>query len=335
MPLLDGALALIGATGRTSDIASRFLLFVIPSSPLLGIGMAGAGFLRALGDARRAMMVTLSSALVAAVADPLLIFVLGLGMDGAALATIAARLALTAVALRGCTHAHALLALPRASALAIDGRLIGVIAVPAVLTNVATPVGNTAVTAAIARFGDSAVAGWAVIGRLTPLAFGAVFALSGSVGPILAQNLGAARFDRVESALRDSAVFTLGYCLAIWLVLFALREELVAVFGLAGEGAMLVRFFCSIIAGSFIFTGALFVANAAFNNLGFPTLSTVFNWARATLGTFPFVAVGAAAAGAPGVLGGWAAGGVVFGSAALLACFAVVRRLARKRPTTV
>jgi hypothetical protein len=39
----------------------------------------------------------------------------------------------------------------------------------------------------IARYGDSAVAGWAVLGRLVPVAFGAFFALSGSIGPIMAE----------------------------------------------------------------------------------------------------------------------------------------------------
>lgn len=56
---------------------------------------------------------------------------------------------------------------------------IAAIAVPAVLTNIATPFGNGIVTAMIARYGDSAVAGWAVLGRLVaPSTFGAFFALS-------------------------------------------------------------------------------------------------------------------------------------------------------------
>ena len=39
--------------------------------------------------------------------------------------------------------------------------------------------------------------------------------------------------------------------------------------------------------------GAQFVANAAFNNLGRPNLSTWFNWGKATLGTIPFAWYGA------------------------------------------
>jgi hypothetical protein len=73
-------------------------------------------------------------------------------------------------------------------------------------------------------------------------------------------------------------------------------------------------------------SGALFVANAAFNNLGYPVLSTVFNWGRASLGTIPFVTYGAYF-GPVGLLVGQAAGSVIFGTLALITAFHVVGRL--------
>ena len=63
-------------------------------------------------------------------------------------------------------------------------------------------------------------------------------------------------------------------------------------------------------AAGFVFLGALFVSNAAFNTLGRPHFSTVLNWGRATLGTMPFVAAGAHLGGAEGVLAGSMLGGV-------------------------
>ncbi len=76
------------------------------------------------------------------------------------------------------------------------------------------------------------------------------------------------------------------------------RDALVAVFNAEGETASLLRLFCTVIAGSWIFHGALFVANAAFNNLGAPLMATLFNWGKATLGTVPFALVGAQWGGA-------------------------------------
>jgi Na+-driven multidrug efflux pump len=165
-----------------------------------------------------------------------------------------------------------------------------------------------------------------------PVAFGAIFALSGSIGPILGQNFGARRFDRVRRAIIDSMVSMLCYCAAMWLALIILREPIVRLFGASGEGAELIRFFCVYIAGSMLFIGALFVANATFNNLGFPTWSTVLNWGRATIGTIPFAWIGATYFGAAGVLAGQALGAVLFGIGAVIVCLSTVGRLAAEHP---
>ena len=60
--------------------------------------MALSGVLRAAGDARRAMFVTLAGGIVTAFTDPLLIFGLGLGVYGAAWATVISRLVFLASA---------------------------------------------------------------------------------------------------------------------------------------------------------------------------------------------------------------------------------------------
>jgi hypothetical protein len=78
------------------------------------------------------------------------------------------------------------------------------------------------------------------------------------------------------------------------------------------------------------FLALLFVANAAFNNLGFPLLSTAFNWGRATLGTMPFAYLGSVLAGPKGAVVGLGAGGLMFGVAGISTAFWAVRRLERK-----
>ena len=51
----------------------------------------------------------------------------------------------------------------------------------------------------------------------------------------------------------------------------------------------------------------------------------MLNWGRHTVGTIPFVWIGGALYGAPGVLIGQAAGGVLFGVAAILIVRGVIR----------
>jgi Na+-driven multidrug efflux pump len=201
------------------------------------------------------------------------------------------------------------------------------IALPAVLTNVATPVAGAFVAGVIARFGDTAIAGNAVIDRLVPVAFGGLFALSGAVGPILGQNWGAGRFERMRATLRDAVVVTAVYVVAVWALLAGGRGIVVDLFHAEGVAAQVVTAFCLLAGPMWFFNGLLFVANASFNNLGFPFLSTAFNWGRATLGTMPFALVGAAWGGPVGVLIGVAVGSVAFGIGALATAFWTIRRL--------
>lgn len=330
LPLLDPILTLLGAKGETKRIAEGFLFIVVPSMPLLGVGMCLSGIMRAVGDAKRAMYVTLFGGLASAILDPLLIFGFDMGVTGAAVATLLSRFALIIAGWHGAVRIHNLVAMPRIGDLRLDFRPIAAIALPAVLTNVATPVGNAYMTSAFSAYGDETVAGWAVIGRVIPIAFGAIFALSGAVGPILGQNLGAGQMERVRQTLVDALVFTGIYTLGVWTGLYLLQDAIVDVFSASGEMADLIRFFCTIVAVTWLFNGALYVANAAFNNLGFPTYSTLFNWGRAILGTVPFVYAGSYLGGAEGALLGQGVGGVVFGVGAIVVCFRVVSTLKPK-----
>lgn len=310
---LTPLVALMGATGETAKLAELYLAIIIPSLPVLILGMVGGAVLRAHGAARAAMMATIWGGLVNAVLDPILIFGLGLDLTGAALASVAARLTIAFMSLRPLIRDHGGLDRPEIKGLVADLRPVLAIAVPAILTQLATPVGQAFVTRSMAAFGEEAVAGMAIVGRLTPLSFAIVFALSGAVGPIIGQNHGAGDEQRVRRAFRDAILFV-ALCIAvITAALFALRGPIAALFEAEGVARQLVYLFCGPLALAFFFNGVIFVANASFNNLGHPYWSTWVNWGRHTLGTIPLVMLGAAIWGAPGVLIGQAAGGVLFG----------------------
>ncbi|WP_439794447.1 MATE family efflux transporter [Photobacterium leiognathi] len=310
LPLL---LDLIGAKGHVAEAASQYLTILLPSAPLIAVSMAAGAALRGVGDARRSMIATLIGGAVNAVLDPLFIFGFSMGIQGAAIASVFARLAVMLFSLYVVIYKHQLLAKPDFTGFKQAIPTVAKIAFPAILTNTATPIGNAVVTSNIAQFGENFVAGYAVIGRIMPVCFALVFSLSGAVGPIIGQNFGAERCDRIQLILRDAMIFTAAYCVVVSLALWAGQGYLISMFSLTGDAAEIVGVFCTFIAVTFIFNGALFVANAAFNNLNRPTWSTALNMGKATIGTIPFVLIGGHLAGASGVLIGQAVGSVVFG----------------------
>jgi putative MATE family efflux protein len=319
LPVLLGAL---GAGGRTLTLAHEYLLIVLPSWPPLVLGMCASAMLRSAGEAQLAMFITLTGAIVATIFDAALILGLGLGLHGAAVSAFISHVAVLVLGLWLVVRTQDLLGWPDWHAFKHDWTLIARFAVPIVLANLATPAGGAYVTLAMSQFSDSAVAGWAVIGRIIPIAFGAIFALSGAIAPIIGQNLGARQFDRVRAVLHGGLRLAALLTAAAWLFLALAAPVLVRLFNASGEAAALIVFFCRWLAPLFVFFGTLFVCNAACNALGRPQYATVLNWGRATLGTVPFVTFGSYW-GSKGVLVGHMMGGIAFGLAAVV----VVNRL--------
>lgn len=323
---LTGLARLVGASGETLELAVLYLSIIIPSLPILVVGMAGGAILRAHGDARRAMMATVIGGVVNAVLDPILIFGLGLDLTGAALASVAARITIGVASLYPIIRHYGGFHLPKFNALAADTVPIMTLAFPAILTQLATPIGQAYVTRAMAEYGEDAVSGMAIIGRITPVAFGVIFALSGAVGPIIGQNYGARQNNRVLGAYRDGVLFTLAFVLVMTAILFLLRQPIAGLFQADGLSKDLIFLFCGPLALAFFFNGLMFVSNASFNNLGHPYYSTWMNWGRHTLGTIPFVLLGGTWFGAAGILIGQAVGGVIFGLISAILALRVIAK---------
>ncbi|WP_306115620.1 MULTISPECIES: MATE family efflux transporter [unclassified Roseovarius] len=320
----DFLLGLVGATGEIAQMSKSYLFIILPTTVFSGMAMVAVAVLRAYGDAKRAMYPSLLGGGVNAVLDPIFIFSLGLGLEGAAWATAIARMATMGFALYPAIREYDAFAGFRPREVSRDLLEVIGIAVPAVLTNIATPLGTAIVTREMARFGTEAVAGMAVIGRLTPVVFAVVLALSGAIGPIIGQNFGASRLDRVRESYIDGLKFLSIYVLLAALVLYLVRVPLADMFGAKGDARILIYWFCGPLALANFFNGAIFVSNASFNNLGYPVYSSWINWGRHTLGTWPFVVVFAAWWGAPGVLIGQAVGGVLFAVVAVWLSFRVI-----------
>ncbi|WP_438726842.1 MATE family efflux transporter [Parasphingorhabdus sp. DH2-15] len=317
---------LIGAEGGAKDAAIQYIRIVAPFGPVTVCGMIASGFLRAYGDARRAMNTTLAMAITNAIFDPLLIFGFGLGFTGAAYATVLSIFAMAAFGLWpvlkiyggfGTFHRHEF-----ANNFPAIRRIMG----PAILTNLATPVGGFITFSYLSTYSDDVIASYSVIGRIVPVAFCLLFSLSGAIGPIVGQNFGAGDMGRVRSTINCAIAFAVGYTLLIWPVLYILVPIVGAQFGLGEEGVYLLEVFAIVVVPLFLFNGILYISNAAFNNLDRANWSTWLNWGRNTIGILPFVYFGAIYAGPAGVVAAPALGGVVFGILGYILALRLIKR---------
>lgn len=322
IPNLYFLLGWIGATDDLADLAYSYIVILLPATFMSGISMSLVTHLRADGAARKAMYPSLCGALVNLVFDPILIFGLGMGLQGAAAATVMARAATLAVALYPFRGEIRTILFPGFRAVRRHIYEIGRYALYSAFASVATPIGQAMMMRQFASFGHEAVAGISIIGRLAPVVFAVINALSGAIGPIMAQNYGANKMERVREAFRAAARFLGIYVAVVALVLFLLRSQIAWMFGATGVTQELLYLYCSPFAIIAFFNGLISISSGALNSLGHPTYVMGFSWVKNTVGLLPFLVVGAY------LYGLW---GVAFGLLLHTAVFAYVSVYLAKR----
>ncbi|MFT4610133.1 MAG: putative MATE family efflux protein [Cellvibrionaceae bacterium] len=323
---LPTLLSLMGASGQALELANAYTSIVIIGMPLLAVAMSMGSIMRAKGDAKNSMLIYIVAGLSNIVLDPILIFGLDLGVTGAALATLISRIIMLAMAYHIIVNRDQLVGAFNLHHYRQELSSYTKIAFPAILTNLSTPLSMAYVTYAMAQFGDSAVAGVAIINKIQPVAFVGLFALSSVIGPIAGQNFGAKKFDRVSKTLFESIRFTLIYCAIVSAILWLSQWWFVPLFGGSAAANELVYLFCSGLSLIFIFNGITFLTNALFNNLGVAYYATIINILKATVGTIPFVILGANIAGVEGVLWGLFAGSIFIAVIGLLLAIKLVNK---------
>ncbi len=328
---LTDLLQLLGASDEALHYADQYSSIVLPSMPLMAIAMAAGGVIRALGEAKAAMVLPLVAAGVNAILDPIFIFTFGWGIEGAAWASVIARVAMLGFGLWVVIVHHQLLGRWQLTHFGSDVKQFFSIALPAALTNLSTPIAVACITAIMAQYGDEAVGGNAIIARIQQVAFAGLFALSGAIGGIAAQNWGANQVDRVRQTLTKSLQFVAVYCLVVCTALAIATPWLITLFGATGVTANLIRWFCLGFSIMFLFNGATFVTNALFNNLGVARYATLFNFGKATLGTIPFAYFGAQWAGPWGIFAGVTLGAAIFAACGVWMCYSRINHLPQQK----
>jgi|TARA_R110002126_G_scaffold10087_4_gene45383 MATE family, multidrug efflux pump len=327
-------LHLAGADGAANQAATGYIRIFAPFLPFSVAAMVCSGFLRAHGAARRAMNVTLSMGIANAILDPIFIFGFDWGINGAAVASACAAIISALFAISPIVRDYGGFDRFSVPGFRRDIPSIMAILVPAILTNIATPVGGFISYRFIADYSDNVIAGFAVVGRVVPVAFCLMFSLSGAIGPIIGQNFGALQFDRVRTTIKQATLFALAYTMIIWPVLYLLSGPISDAFHLVGEGRHVFWLFALLLTPLFFFNGMLFIGNAACNNLGRPTWSTAMNWLRNTLGIIPFLWLGREFYGLDGIVVGPAIGGIIFGIAGYMVAQYLVNQRERRAPLT-
>ena len=207
--LKETILRSFGSTEETFRYANDYLNIVLAGTPFMTIGFSLNNIIRSEGNARIAMMSMIISAGTNIILDPIFIFWLGMGVQGAAYATVISMFVLMVWVLVHFRGKRSVIKLRGRNIRINRGIFIEIIAIG--MAPFSMQIANSVVQAVINKKliefgGDLAVGAMGIINSVLTLVIMAIVALNMAAQPIIGFNFGAKSPSRVKEALRISII---------------------------------------------------------------------------------------------------------------------------------
>ncbi len=289
---LDPLMRLLGSTESILPYARDYGRYILLGAPVMTASFVLNNVLRAEGHATLSMIgITIGGVLNIAL-DPIFIFVFGLGISGAAIATVLSQCVGFLILLTCFLAKKSML---RLSARHISRRIntygdILRTGMPSFFRQGLASIATAALVVAAGVYGDPAVAAMSVVGRVFMFILSVLIGFGQGFQPVIGYNYGAKRFDRV----RASFFFTLktGF---VMMGLLALAGWFAApsVIGLFGSGQMqeigvfAMRAQCV----GLLFQPLSVVSNMTFQSIGKSWQATFLSSARQGVYFLPLILV--------------------------------------------
>jgi Na+-driven multidrug efflux pump len=248
------------------------------------------------------------AAIVNLVLDPLLIFGLGpfprLEVQGAAIATTLSWIIALLLAGRLLIFKRKLLhsaSLVR-SRMVANWRALAHIARPAALMNLINPIANGILMAMIARIDHAGVAAFGAGMRLESVLLLVVMALSSSLMPFIAQNLGAGQHVRAKAALLKSLQFILVFQTMLYIPMYFFAYPIAQQFSNDPVVIDWLTFYIMALPAAYGPLGIVIIFATSLNAYHRPMSSLVINLCRLMLLMLPLAALGSYIGGVKGLM---------------------------------
>ena len=192
----------------------------------------GSGILRAVGDSRRPLLFLMLSALLNTVLDLFFVLVLGMKVDGVALATVLAQVISAGAILFVLTREKAAYGI-RWKELRVDrDSLSGIVKIglPSSIQSAITAFSNVFVQSYINAFGSACMAGYSIYNKLDAFVLIPVQALAMSSTTMVGQNWGAKQTARARKSVSTAIWLSLISTALLGIVAFLAANDLIGLF---------------------------------------------------------------------------------------------------------
>ena len=320
LALKEPILYLFGASPDTFPYADGYMSIYLCGTLFVMVSLGMNPFINAQGCGRTGMMTVLLGAAVNIALDPVLIFVLHMGVRGAALATVFSQALSAAWVLLFLTGKRAILRLRRENIRLDRGRTARIISLglSGFFVNLTNSLVQVVCNATLQYYGGDLYVGvMTIINSIREVFAMPVQGLTNGSQPVAGYNYGARLYSRVRQSIRFSVGVTMAYSCLFWLAAMVLPGPMIRIFkddpAVIQAGVPALRVYFSL----FLFMSLQIAAQGVFVGLGKSKQAVFFSLLRKAVVNAPLTVLLAMWMGAGGVFAAEAVSQLVGG----LTCF--------------
>ena len=199
---MDPFILLLGSTETIAPYARQYLTWILIAAPVMTCSYTLNNLLRFEGKASLGMIGMMTGAILNIALDPVLMFVLNMGIAGAAVATAFSQMVsfgiLLSMYLRGKTAIRFSIRKADFSPATVGD--IMATGLPSLLRQVLNSLATILLNSSAAVYGDEAVAAMSIVGRVSFFVFALALGIGQGFQPVSAFNYGAKKYARLRKA---------------------------------------------------------------------------------------------------------------------------------------
>lgn len=287
-------LRLLGASDETLPYAKDYMGIYAAGTIFVMISLGLNSFINAQGFAKTGMFTVIIGAVLNIVLDPLFIFVFGMGVKGAALATVISQLASAAWTVLFLTGKRTLIKLSVSAMRPQKKRIIKINTlgmsgfIMAATNSAVTTVCNSTLSV---WGGDLYIAIMTIISSVRDVVQMPVMGMTNGIQPVIGFNYGAGCGKRVKTAIRDSAAVLIIYTGVMWIAVILFARQFLGMFSgdvnviEVGVRPLHIYFF------GFVFMALQFTGQSVFTGLGKTKQAIIFSLLRKVFIVIPLTII--------------------------------------------
>ena len=230
---LDGVLKFMGAIPSIIEISKSYTGIFIVGGILGTVNVTLGNLAVAQGAAKISLKAMIVGSISNMILDPIFIFGLNLGVRGAAIATLIARVITSLMYLIYFVGDKNLIEikLPNFKPTVAIYKEILKIGISLLILQILQTISISKISYAASFYGEEAIAAMGIVLRIVTLGTNVVFGYMKGLQPLVGFNYGAKNYERVREAIKASVKWTNVFCLVWTVIVYIFAPSILSIFG--------------------------------------------------------------------------------------------------------